>query len=59
MFSDAQLTMYEQPRPGYEPADNSRNAILLRSDIHTSFDYQRFAFAPKFHTPFVAGSLHE
>jgi hypothetical protein len=34
-------------RPTSEPIDNPRNAILLRSDIHTSFDYKRFAFVPK------------
>ncbi|KAJ9199091.1 hypothetical protein DTO166G4_7368 [Paecilomyces variotii] len=34
-------------RPGSEPIDNPRNAILLRSDIHTSFDYRRFTFVPK------------
>lgn len=42
------MTLYgKQPRPGSEPVDNPRNAILLRSDIHKSFDYKRFAFVPK------------
>ncbi|KAE8400375.1 hypothetical protein BDV37DRAFT_209902 [Aspergillus pseudonomiae] len=35
------------PRPGGEPVDTPRNVILLRSDIHSSFDYKRFSFVPK------------
>ncbi|KAE8348019.1 hypothetical protein BDV28DRAFT_144509 [Aspergillus coremiiformis] len=35
------------PRPGCDPVDNPRNVILLRSDIHSAFDYKRFAFIPK------------
>ncbi|KAH8691857.1 hypothetical protein BGW36DRAFT_386495 [Talaromyces proteolyticus] len=34
-------------RPGSEPIDTPRNVLLLRSDIHTSFDYKRFTFVPK------------
>src|SRR5271155_1329600 len=47
-FQQNLMALYgKQPRPGCEPVDNPRNAILLRSDIHTSFDYKRFAFVPK------------
>jgi hypothetical protein len=47
-FQQNLMSLYgKQPRPGCEPVDNPRNAILLRSDIHTSFDYKRFAFVPK------------
>ncbi|KAK1139456.1 hypothetical protein N8T08_000735 [Aspergillus melleus] len=35
------------PRPGCDPVDNPRNVLLLRSDIHSSFDVKRFAFIPK------------
>lgn len=34
-------------RPGSEPIDNPRNALLLRSDIHKLFDDKRFTFTPK------------
>lgn len=36
-----------QQRPGTEPIDDSRNAILLRSDVHTVFDQKRFVLVPK------------
>ncbi|KAG9625128.1 hypothetical protein KCU64_g19447, partial [Aureobasidium melanogenum] len=35
------------PRPEIEPIDVPRNALLLRSDIHTVFDQRRFAITPK------------
>lgn len=35
------------PRPGTDPLDDSRNALLLRSDVHTLFDQRRFVFVPK------------
>ncbi|KAH8430807.1 HNH endonuclease signature motif containing protein [Aspergillus melleus] len=34
-------------RSGCDPVDNPRNVLLLRSDIHSSFDVKRFAFIPK------------
>lgn len=36
-----------QPRPDTDPINDPRNAILLRSDIHTFFDYKRWVMAPK------------
>lgn len=36
-----------QQRPGTEPIDDSCNAILLRSDIHTIFDQKRLVLVPK------------
>jgi hypothetical protein len=41
-----QNTMFQYgvaPRPEIEPIDVPRNALLLRSDIHTVFDQRRFA----------------
>jgi hypothetical protein len=35
------------PRPEIEPIDVPRNALLLRSDIHTVFDQRRFAITLK------------
>ncbi|KAH0259396.1 hypothetical protein KCU71_g21237, partial [Aureobasidium melanogenum] len=35
------------PRPEIEPIDVPRNALLLRSDIHTLFDQRRFAITLK------------
>ncbi|KAG9648243.1 hypothetical protein KCU64_g9860, partial [Aureobasidium melanogenum] len=35
------------PRPEIEPIDGPRNALLLRSDIHTVFDQRRFAITLK------------
>jgi len=35
------------PRPEVEPIDVPRNALLLRSDVHTVFDQRRFAIIPK------------
>jgi HNH endonuclease len=47
-FQQNLMALYgKQPRPGCQPVDNPRNAILLRSNIHTSFNYKRFAFVPK------------
>lgn len=36
-----------QQRPGSEAVDDARNALLLRSDVHTIFDQKRFAIVPK------------
>jgi hypothetical protein len=45
-----QNTMFQYgvaPRPEIEPIDVPRNALLLRSDIHTVFDQRRFAITLK------------
>lgn len=42
-----------QQRPGSDPVDNARNALLLRSDVHTIFDQKRFAIIPKSSTLLV------
>jgi hypothetical protein len=45
-----QNTMFQYgvaPRPEIEPIDVPRNALLLRSDIHTVFDHRRFAITLK------------
>lgn len=36
-----------QQRPGSNPVDDTQNAILLRSDVHTIFDQKQFAVVPK------------
>ena len=47
-FSHNGMFQYtNQQRPGTEPIDDSRNAILLRSDIHTIFDQKRLVLVPK------------
>jgi hypothetical protein len=45
-----QNTMFQYgvaPRPEIKPIDVPRNALLLRSDIHTVFDQRRFAITLK------------
>ena len=47
-FSQNGMFQYtQQQRPGTEPIDDSCNAILLRSDIHTIFDQKRLVLVPK------------
>ncbi|KAF2740331.1 hypothetical protein EJ04DRAFT_572178 [Polyplosphaeria fusca] len=47
-FSENGMFRYaNQQRPGSEPVDDSQNAILLRSDVHTIFDQKRFTVVPK------------
>lgn len=53
-FSENGMFRYtNQQRPGSEPVDDARNAILLRSDVHTIFDQKRFAVVPKSSTLLV------
>ncbi|KAF2735544.1 hypothetical protein EJ04DRAFT_599953, partial [Polyplosphaeria fusca] len=46
-FRENGMFRYANQRPGSEPVDNSKNAILLRSDLHTIFDQKRFTVVPK------------
>ncbi|TKA64736.1 hypothetical protein B0A49_11887 [Cryomyces minteri] len=46
-FERNMMARYGRMRPGLDFIDNPRNVVLLRSDIHTSFDSKRFAFVPK------------
>ena len=47
-FRENDMFLYtNQQRPGTDPVDDARNAILLRSDIHTIFDEKRLAIVPK------------
>ncbi|KAI9859116.1 MAG: hypothetical protein M1813_007072 [Trichoglossum hirsutum] len=46
-FRENGMFRYANQRPRSEPVDDSRNAILLRSDLHIIFDQKRFAIVPK------------
>ena len=37
----------DRTRPGTTAVDNSKNGLLLRSDIHTIFDQKHFVIVPK------------
>jgi hypothetical protein len=50
-FRENGMFQYTQPpKPGTDSLEDARNAILLKSDVHTLFDQKRLLIVPKLST---------